>query len=294
MAGKAAAMGSPRLIVFGRGALCAAEALSPGAAVGRELVALRRVLRRVWAGHSPRLGSLLSRVSVPVYVCTHTLSLGSSRWHPPDRSALGRGVYMCVCRYDVCVCRCVVVCVVYGCPRRGECPAHTLLRRSPSLHAVQYTPTSIAQCPITPVPGASHGGVPHTPASCKRRPHNASSFHSSCTHDLNIHPLPWWSSCITNGQARAAPHHRLISLATEAAPPGAQTSCQLAHRVLARVQTGLPGWPVRHLSIPRAKGCAPAPCMHAGRELCGKRSQLPPSGFASPPCFQRPPRPACT
>ena len=32
-------MGSPRLIVFGRGALCAAEALSPGAAVGRELVA---------------------------------------------------------------------------------------------------------------------------------------------------------------------------------------------------------------------------------------------------------------
>jgi len=120
-------MGSPRLIVFGRGALCAAEALSPGAAVGRELVALRRVLRRVWAGHSPRLGSLLSRVSVPVYVCTHTLSLGSSRWHPPDRSALGRGVYMCVCRYDVCVCRCVVVCVVYGCPRRGECPAHTLV-----------------------------------------------------------------------------------------------------------------------------------------------------------------------
>ena len=100
-------MGSPRLIVFGRGALCAAEALSPGAAVGRELVALRRVLRRVWAGHSPRLGSLLSRVSVPVYVCTHTLSLGSSRWHPPDRSALGRGVYMCVCRYDVYVCRCV-------------------------------------------------------------------------------------------------------------------------------------------------------------------------------------------
>ena len=139
-----------------------------------------------------------------------------------------------------------------------------------------------------------HGGVPHTPASCKRRPHNASSFHSSCTHDLNIHPLPWWSSCITNGQARAGPHRRLISLATEAAPPGAQTSCQLAHRVLARVQTGLPGWPVRHLSIPRAKGCAPAPCMHAGRELCGKRSQLPPSGFASPPCFQRPPRPACT
>ena len=39
MAGKAAAMGSPRLIVFGRVALCAAEALSPGASVGRELVA---------------------------------------------------------------------------------------------------------------------------------------------------------------------------------------------------------------------------------------------------------------
>jgi len=213
--------------------------------------------------------------------------------HLTDRPS-GAG-FTCVCVGTMCVCVSVRrVCVVYGCPRRGECPAHTLLRRSPGLHAVQYTPTSIAQCPITPVPGASHGGVPHTPASCKRRPHNASSFHSSCTHDLNIHPLPWWSSCITNGQARAAPHHRLISLATEAAPPGAQTSCQLAHRVLARVQTGLPGWPVRHLSIPRAKGCAPAPCMHAGRELCGKRSQLPPSGFASPPCFQRPPRPACT
>ena len=158
-------MGSPRLIVFGRGALCAAEALSPGAAVGRELVALRRVLRRVWAGHSPRLGSLLSRVSVPVYVCTHTLSLGSSRWHPPDRSALGRGVYMCVCRYDVCVCRCVVVCVVYGCPRRGECPAYTHLRRSPGLHAAQYTPTSIAHCPITPGPGlpteVCHTRPPH-------------------------------------------------------------------------------------------------------------------------------------
>ena len=122
MAGKAAAMGSPRLIVFGRGALCAAEALSPGAAVGRELVALRRVLRRVWAGHSPRLGSLLSRVSVPVYVCTHTLSLGSSRWHPPDRSALGRGVYMCVCRYDVCVCRCVVCVWCMGVLEAGRVP----------------------------------------------------------------------------------------------------------------------------------------------------------------------------
>ena len=227
-------------------------------------------------------------------MCAHILShlAQADGIHLTDRPS-GAG-FTCVCVGTMCVCVGASVCVVYGCPRRGECPAHTLLRRSPGLHAVQYTPTSIAQCPITPVPGASHGGVPHTPASCKRRPHNASSFHSSCTHDLNIHPLPWWSSCITNGQARAAPHHRLISLATEAAPPGAQTSCQLAHRVLARVQTGLPGWPVRHLSIPRAKGCAPAPCMHAGRELCGKRSQLPPSGFASPPCFQRPPRPACT
>ena len=151
----------------------------------------------------------------------------------------------------------------------------------------------------SPVPyHASTGSFPRRCATHARLMQEKASqriFFSFQLHPhLNIHPLPWWSSCITNGQARAAPHHRLISLATEAAPPGAQTSCQLAHRVLARVQTGLPGWPVPHLSIPRAKGCAPAPCMHAGRELCGKRSQLPPSGFASPPCFQRPPRPACT
>ena len=166
-------------------------------------------------------------------MCAHILShlAQADGIHLTDRLS-GAG-FTCVCVGTMCVCVGVSrVCVwcMDGCPRRGECPAHTLLRRSPGLHAVQYTPTSIAQCPITPVPGASHGGVPHTPASCKRRPHNASSFHSSCTHDLNIHPLPWWSSCITNGQARAAPHHRLISLATEAAPPGAQTSSHVSSR----------------------------------------------------------------
>ena len=87
MAGKAAAMGSPRLIVFGRGALCAAEALWAQAPELAESLWLRRVLdvpRRLWVGHSPRLGSLLSRVSVPVSVCTHTVS----HWLKPMASTL--------------------------------------------------------------------------------------------------------------------------------------------------------------------------------------------------------------
>ena len=39
---------------------------------------------RLWVGHSPRLGSLLSRVYVPVSVCTHTLS----HWLKPMASTL--------------------------------------------------------------------------------------------------------------------------------------------------------------------------------------------------------------
>ena len=101
MAGEAAAVGSPRLIVFGRGALCAAEALWAQA----QLVA-EAGPRRLWVGHSPRLGSLLSRVYVPVSVCTHTLS----HWLKPMASTLtdlgapgGRGRGVCV-RSGVCVC----------------------------------------------------------------------------------------------------------------------------------------------------------------------------------------------
>ena len=73
MAGKAAAMGSPRLIVFGRGALCAAEALSPGASVGGELVAE--------AGPETRMGGALApprltfESCVCTRVCVHTYSL---------------------------------------------------------------------------------------------------------------------------------------------------------------------------------------------------------------------------
>ena len=55
--------------------------------------------RRLWVGHSPRLGSLLSRVSVPVSVCTHTVS----HWLKPMASTLtdlgarrARGVW-CAC-----------------------------------------------------------------------------------------------------------------------------------------------------------------------------------------------------
>ena len=85
MAGKAAAMGSPRLIVFGRGALCAAEALWAQAPELAESLWLRRVLETpIWVGHSPRLGSLLSRVSVPVSVCTYTVS----HWLKPMASTL--------------------------------------------------------------------------------------------------------------------------------------------------------------------------------------------------------------
>ena len=40
--------------------------------------------RRVWVGHSPRLGPLLSRVSVPVSVCTYTVS----HWLKPMASTL--------------------------------------------------------------------------------------------------------------------------------------------------------------------------------------------------------------
>ena len=159
-----------------------------------ESLSLRRVLRRVWAGHSPRLGSLLSRVSVPVSVCTHTLSLGSSRWHPPNRSALGTGVFRGV-GFPVCVsCVCVWVGV---CPRRGECPAHTHLRRPPGLHAAQYTPTSIAHCPITPGPGLPT-------EVCHTRPPRARE--GLTTHLLFIPAAPTTStSTLFHGRAPEAP-----------------------------------------------------------------------------------------
>ena len=70
--------------------------------------------------------------------------------------------------------------------------------------------------------------------------------------------------------------------------------CQLAHEGLSRAQTGPPGRPIHPPTIPRAEKRAPARHMHAGRELRSQRLQLPPSGFAWPPCFQRPPRPART
>ena len=96
MAGKAAAMGSPRLIVFGRDTLCPAEVLWAQAPELAESLRLRRVLDaygRIWVGHSPRLGSLLSRVYVPVSVCTHTLS----HWLKPMASTLTDLGARCVC-----------------------------------------------------------------------------------------------------------------------------------------------------------------------------------------------------
>ncbi len=67
--------------------------------------------RRLWVGHSPRLGSLLSRVYVPVSVCTHTLS----HWLKPMASTLtdlgARAGAGCVCA--VCV-WCVWVVGVQG------------------------------------------------------------------------------------------------------------------------------------------------------------------------------------
>ena len=67
---------------------------------------------RLWVGHSPRLGSLLSRVSVPVSVCTHTLS----HWLKPMASTLtdlgARAGAGCVCVLCVCVCVwCACACV---------------------------------------------------------------------------------------------------------------------------------------------------------------------------------------
>ena len=53
MAGKAAAMGSPRLIVFGRGALCAEEALWAQAPELAESLWLRRVLDAYGWGTRP-------------------------------------------------------------------------------------------------------------------------------------------------------------------------------------------------------------------------------------------------
>ena len=53
MAGKAAAMGSPRLIVFGRDALCAAEVLWAQAPELAESLWLRRVLDAYGWGARP-------------------------------------------------------------------------------------------------------------------------------------------------------------------------------------------------------------------------------------------------
>ena len=66
-------------------ALCAAAALWAQAPELAESLWLRRVSwRPIWVGHSPRLGSLLSRVYVPVSVHTHTLS----HWLKPMASTL--------------------------------------------------------------------------------------------------------------------------------------------------------------------------------------------------------------
>ena len=108
---------------------------------------------RLWVGHSPRLGSLLSRVSVPVSVWTHTLSLGSSRWHPPNRSALGTGVFRGV-GFPVCVsCVCVWVGVLGGASappiRTPEINIHPeeLLKRLDHRRASQDRATSSVEQP---------------------------------------------------------------------------------------------------------------------------------------------------
>ena len=105
MAGKAAAMGSPRLIVFGRVALCAAEALSPGASVGRELVAEAGPGRMGGALAPPRL-TFESCVCTRVCVHTYALTLAQADGIHTNRSRRpgGRGVCAVCCVCAVCVC----------------------------------------------------------------------------------------------------------------------------------------------------------------------------------------------
>ena len=88
----------------------------------------------------------------------------------------------------------------------------------------------------------------HPPASCERRPHNASSLHPSCTHDLSSHPPPWLSSRsarTTGGQAMTAPHHRLSCVAVmplHRLPP--RFRCQLVDEGIAHVPSRAPDLPI--------------------------------------------------
>ena len=87
----------------GRGyGLTAANSVRPGCAVCcRSTEPRRRSWQRACrseAGPETRMGGALAppRLTFESCVCTRvcTLSLGSSRWHPPDRSALGCGMFL--------------------------------------------------------------------------------------------------------------------------------------------------------------------------------------------------------
>ena len=138
---------------------------------------------------------------------------------------------MCVC---MCVCA-VRVCVsVGGCPsRRGECPAHTHLRRSPGLHAAQYTPTSIAlsrQDRAFPRRCATHTRPPHVQEKASQR-----IFFSFQLHPRPQHPPSSMAELLhykRTSQDRAT--SSVEQPCDEAAPPAAQASMSaLARRASA-------------------------------------------------------------
>ena len=100
MAGKAAAMGSPRLIVFGRDALCAAEVLWAQAPELAESLWLRRVLDAYMGGAlaPPRLtfeSCVCTRVCVHIYGLTLAQADGI---HTNRSRRPGRCVCVCCAR----------------------------------------------------------------------------------------------------------------------------------------------------------------------------------------------------